>query len=108
MALTKTTINANAATLEMVQTSATITADDDITGGVTGNLQLADVADATAGTTEPNWCFRAPGGQRTSYTCLGASPFATGLSLWCSTEAGKASATSPSGTVSVRILVGTN
>ena len=125
MALTKTTINANAATLEMVQTSATITADDDITGGVTGNLQqvdidnsntpttavyvkLADVADATAGTTEPNWCFRAPGGQRTSYTCLGASPFATGLSLWCSTEAGKASATNPSGTVSVRILVGTN
>lgn len=125
MALTKTVINANAATLEMVQTSATIASDDDITGGSTGNLQqvdidnsnnpttavyvkLADAASATPGTTEPHWCFRAPGGQRTSYTCLGVSPFSTGLSLWCSTEAGKASATSPTGTVSVRIVTGTN
>lgn len=125
MALTKTVINANAATIEVVQTSATITSNDDITGGSTGNLQqvdidnsnnldtavyvkLADAASATPGTTEPNWIFRAPAGQRTSYTCLGASPFSTGLCLWCSTEAGKTSTTNPSGTVAVRILTGTN
>ena len=124
MALTSKALNSPVGALELVQTSATSTVDANITGGTTGNLIQVDIdnsnnpttavyvkfKDATSGSTgsNPNWIFYAPGGQRTSYSCMGASPFTTGLTMWCVTGAAGTRDTSPSGTVSVRVLVGSN
>lgn len=124
MALTSKALNSPVGALELVQTSATSTLDKNITGGTTGNLIQVDIdnsnnpttavyvkfKDATDGDTgsNPDWIFYAPGGQRTSYTCMGASPFTIGLIMWCVTGAAGTSSTSPTGTVSVRVLVGAN
>ena len=124
MALTAKSLNSPVGALELVQSSATATLDKNITGGTTGNLIQVDIdnsnnpntavyvkfKDATDGDTgsNPDWIFYAPGGQRTSYTCMGASPFTIGLIMWCVTGAAGASSDSPTGTVSVRVLVGAN
>ena len=124
MALTSKALNSPVGALEIVQTSATSTLDKNITAGTTGNLIQIDIdnsnnptaasyvklKDATDGDTgsNPDCIFYAPPGQRTSYTCLGATPFTIGLIMWCVTGAAGTSTTSPTGTVSVRVLVGAN
>ena len=104
----------------VTQTSATATADNNVTGATgafymvdidnTANggqaiyLKLYDDNSPTVGTTAPDWVFNVAGGARRIFAITEGSAFPTGLSMACVTTGGTAGGTSPTNAVIVRIL----
>lgn len=119
MALTTTPQATPLAAVLVQQTSATATADVNVTGASgewlmfdidnTANaavtyVKVYDDAAPSVGTTEPHWIFRAPASTRVVYAVSAAVAFANALSFCAVTTPGRSGTTSPSSAVVVRVL----
>ena len=67
-------------------------------------LKIYDSADATAGTTSPNYILKAPGSGRISYSIPEGQPLPTALGYCCTNAPGVAGSTGPTNDVTVRFL----
>ena len=120
MALSVSTQASPVATRLVVQTSATATADNNITNA-TGSVYMVDIdntanagqavyvklydnASPTVGTTAPDIVCLATQGIRRQYVMPEGVAFGTAISMCCVTAGGTAGTTSPSSAVIVRLL----
>ena len=67
-------------------------------------LKIYDSADATAGTTSPQYVLKAPGSTRISYSIPEGQPLGTALGYCCTNAGGAAGSTGPTNDVTVRFL----
>ena len=73
--------------------------------GTRVHLKMYDATSATIGTTAPDMIIGVPGGATVTMSVPEGLSFATGLSYATVTEAGTAGTTSPTGNVSVVLVV---
>jgi thiamine biosynthesis lipoprotein ApbE len=125
MSVTVSTIAEPLGTKLVIDLNSNATAEDDVTGAATTiyaveidntennaatYVKLADVADATSGTTAPGHQFMVPGSTKLTFVIGGGIPISTKLSFWSvispyATTANDANSTeSPASVVPVKVL----
>tara|TARA_Y100001963_G_scaffold159344_1_gene262649 strand:- start:207 stop:581 length:375 start_codon:yes stop_codon:yes gene_type:complete len=124
MALSISSVVADAGSLHCVQTAASNT--PDVLKGSAGNIFKVEIVnenayavylkfwDTTGAVTpggggaanEPDWVLMCPASSTRAYSCPSGSAFGTGLKVACLTTPGTVGNVSPASTVSYRILIG--